>query len=522
MLLGVILIIFLGLSVYLNSLKGTLFWDDEVTVVNNIFIRHPIKYLGKIFSASYHSGAGETLNFYRPLTTLFFAFDYQIWRLNPFGYHLSNVALHILNGILIFFLLRRIFATYLLGMCCAILFLVHPINSEAVNYISNRSDLLMLFFFLTAFYSYLFYRERGRWFFLLVALVLYIFSILSKEMGLILPFFLLAYEVIYTHKRKLASLSSFGVVFTGYVILRASLLNFLNINLLTQGAQVIPYSQDIIFRSLVFAKAFLTYVRLFFLPLNLHMEYDMPYIRSTLDYEAWAILLFLLSLAVIIFYFGRKKKEIIFGQLWFIFGLLPVSGIIIPINNVVSEHYLYLGSVGFFIVIAAIFLSLWRSSPSFLKLSMTGFGAVILVTISTLTFLRNRDWREPLNMYLDIIGKTKYSFRAYNNAGVEYFRRGNFEEAEKYFWRSLEILPTYAEALNNLGVIYERRGDFAEAQRLYRESVELKPDYALARNNLANVYLRSNKISEAKKQLEETLKFYPYDSEAQRLLDLIE
>lgn len=252
------------------------------------------------------------------------------------------------------------------------------------------------------------------------------------------------------------------------------------------------------------------------------MEYDMPYLKSTLDYEAWAILLFLLSLVVIIFYLGRNKKEIIFGQLWFIFGFLPVSGIIIPINNVISEHYLYLGSVGFFIVIAAIFLSLWRSPPSFLKLSMTGLGAVILVTISTLTFLRNRDWQEPLNMYLDIVDKTKYSFRAYNNAGVEYFRRGNFEEAEKYFRRSLEILSTYAEALNNLGVIYERKGDFAEAERLYRKSIESKLDYALPRNNLTQIYLRGNKIAEAKKQLEETLRFYPYDSEAQRLLGLIE
>lgn len=222
LLLGVILIIFLGLSVYLNSLKGTLFWDDEVTVVNNVFIRHPIKYLGKIFSASYHSGAGETLNFYRPLTTLFFAFDYQIWRLKPFGYHLSNVALHILNGILIFFLLRRIFGNYLLGIFCVTLFLVHPINSEAVNYVSNRSDLLMLFFFLTAFYSYLLYREKGRWFFLLGALVLYILSILSKEMGLILLFFLLAYELIYAHNKRVTLLLGFGVVFAGYVILGAT------------------------------------------------------------------------------------------------------------------------------------------------------------------------------------------------------------------------------------------------------------------------------------------------------------
>ena len=525
-LFGIILLLVLGIAVYANSLWGVLFWDDEVTVINNVFIRKPFLYLKDIFLGTYHSGSGEALNFYRPLATLSFALDYHFWQLNAFGYHLSNVILHLFSGILLFLLLKQIFNQTSLSILTAALFLVHPINSEAVSYVSNRTDLLMLFFFLLSFYLYIFYRQRGRKYLLIGSVVAYILCILSKEMGLVLPLFLLAYELIIkpgprpkskgTGIKGFVPLTGFVATFIVYVVLRSTLLNFLNINLLTRGAQREPFSQDLIIRFLTHAKAGLVYLRLFFWPVNLHMEYDMPIVLSRSDIYGWSALLLLLLLAGFSFFLGRRNKRIVFAASWFMLGILPVSGII-PINNVLSEHYLYLASGGFFLLLASGFL--WLLSFAKIRIFAGIFIILSIIALSTLTILRNLDWHSPLRMYLDIISSTKQSFRAHNNAGVEYFRRKDFIKAEQYFRSSLEISPAYAPALNNLGVIYRRRDNIAEAERLYKAAIQADPDYLLAHENLLGIYFTQNRIDEARKELDRILEIHPHHPEAQKLLD---
>jgi len=195
---------------------------------------------------------------------------------------------------------------------------------------------------------------------------------------------------------------------------------------------------------------------------------------------------------------------------------LPVSGII-PINNVLSEHYLYLASGGFFLLLASGFL--WLLSFAKIRIFAGIFIILSIIALSTLTILRNLDWHSPLRMYLDIISSTKQSFRAHNNAGVEYFRRKDFIKAEQYFRSSLEISPAYAPALNNLGVIYRRRDNIAEAERLYKAAIQADPDYLLAHENLLGIYFTQNRIDEARKELDRILEIHPHHPEAQKLLD---
>lgn len=498
--IAVILLGFIGFGVYCNSLNGPLFWDDEVTVINNVFIRHPAEYIAEIFSTSYHTGGGETLNFYRPLATLSFAADYKVWKLNPFGYHLSNVILHVLNGVFIFVILLSLFKKYFLSLIPAGLFLIHPINSEAVNYVSNRTDLLMVFFFLSAFYAYVIYRRKGKTFFLILSLVFYAFSFLSKEIGAVLILFVAGYEWIFFKKsRKSKSVIIFAVLFTAYALLRTCVLNF---------PAPEAYSHNIGFRFLIFGQTLLTYLKLFFLPVNLHMEYDMPILEPHL---ALAGALLFISMILLIKY-RAFEMPVIFGLFWFTGGLLPVSGIIVPINNVVSEHYLYLSSIGVFIVSAALCGALWNASPHFIKVFLLVCAIFITGGFGYLTFQRNKAWQDPLTMYLDIAANTKYSFRANNNAGVEYFRQGDINAAEKYFRRSLKIFPRYAEALNNLGVVFQRRGYITEAEKLYKSSVDSNPSYVLARKNLAGIYMASGRRQKAEDELSKALKIYPYDT----------
>ncbi|MFH1846095.1 MAG: tetratricopeptide repeat protein [Candidatus Omnitrophota bacterium] len=521
LLIGILLC--LGAAVYFNSIDGPLFWDDEVTVVQNVYIRQPLKFLGDIFSSSYHSGSGEVLNFYRPVATLSFALDYRIWGLKATGYHLTSVILHLLNGVLIFLLLKKLFKNPWISFLSAALFLVHPINSEAVNYVSNRTDLLMLFFFLSAFYLYLMYKKQQKGIWLAGSLGLYVCSVLSKEIGLVLPLFLLSAEMLFfKEKKQIKVILGFGVIFVLYGILRATSLNFLNINILVDGAQADPYSRDLFFRTFIFGKVFMTYLRLFFVPVNLHMEYDMPELLSPIDITAFLGVLGFLGMSAGIFCLCRNRKEMQFGQLWFILGLFPISGII-PINNVVSEHYLYLASTGFFVIISAMAVNFGlKNKAVFVKYGTIALGVLVITLLSVTTHKRNKDWQDPLTMYLDIAGTTKNSFRAHNNAGVEYYRKENFNQAEKFFRSSLDILPTYGEALNNLGVIYEGKKQYNEAEKLYKECLKNKPGYILAHKNLVKIYLRANKRGEAKAQVQKVLQYHPYDEEALQMLEQME
>ena len=509
-----LLIIAAGLLTYLNSLGGALFWDDEVTLINNPFIRGPL-FLKEIFLSSYHSGGGETVNFYRPLATVSFMLDYHFWSLHPLGYHLTNVLLHVANALLIFWIVQHLFRKRWLGLFSALLFVVHPVNSEAVNYVSNRTDLLMLFFLLCSLSTYLLYRDQGRPILLFLSIAGYVGSLLSKEMGLVLPLFLLAVDSIEKRSTPVRVILGFLAVFVSYVLLRATVLNFLHLDLLRQRAQARPFSRDIIVRLLTFAKAHLTYLRLFFVPVNLHMEYDNPIVESRLDPTGWLAVALLVVIGVAFWIFGRRESSIRFGGMWYFLGLLPICGII-PNNNVLGEHYLYLASAGFLIMVAVLFLRRFEAQRR-KGIPVAAFlGAILL--LGGVTMMRNRAWADPLGMYLDIASHTHGSFRANNNAGVEYFRRRDKAKAEIFFRRALEILPTYAEALNNLGVIEEEKGHPTEAQRLYQQSVASKPDYPLARKNLARIYLRAGRLAEARSELLTVLKSYPYDADAQRLL----
>ncbi len=552
--IAVVLLILIGLGIYHNSLRNPLFWDDEETITKNVFVQSA-RYIPEIFRNSYHAGSGITVAFYRPLTSLTFLLDYHLWKLKPFGYHLSNILLHTGNAILIFLLFGMIFRKKRVAFLSALLFLVHPLNSEAVNYVSNRTDLLMLFFFLLSFWSYVAYRREGKIPLLALCFAGYICSVLSKEMGLVLPLFLLAYERI-VHKplevsalavrtggttgrgkmKKIRRLEAkkkrslwpiflvFAVLVIGYAVLRLTVLNFTNANLITGGPGKIPFHKDPVVRFLTVSKGFAIYLRLFFLPINLHMEYDRPVILSRWDLSGWLAVAIFCAAAALLFWWGRKARDpkVLFGASWFCIGLLPVSGIIVPMNNTVSEHYVYLSSAGFFLCVSVAAVNLYEQLRLRWARAVTiSAGILLVVLLGAMTFRQNRIWSDPREFFLHITRVTTGSFRANNNAGMEYWKRGDMKKAEEYFRRSMEINPNYAVAVNNVGYIEDTHGNLEKAEQLYVRAVWLDPTYLLAKRNLANLYIRMKKYKQATEQIQDILRRYPYDQQARDLLKYI-
>ena len=202
LLFQIAIIAILGFAVYANSLNGEFIWDDEALVSDNIFIRG-FSNLPKIFGTDIARGAAGQSNFYRPLQVLTFMIDYSFWELDVRGYHLSNMLLHVLAGITLFWLVSIITGSQTTSLITAILFTVQPLHAGAVSYIAGRADSLALFFMLLCFIFYIKHLEYNKIKFYFLSLFTFVLALLSKEITLILPALLCLYHVSFAEKRKI-------------------------------------------------------------------------------------------------------------------------------------------------------------------------------------------------------------------------------------------------------------------------------------------------------------------------------
>ncbi|MBI1976068.1 MAG: tetratricopeptide repeat protein [Candidatus Omnitrophica bacterium] len=384
----------------------------------------------------------------------------------------------------------------------------------------------MGFFLLTGFHQYLVFRQEGSRFSFGLALVLFIAALLSKEMGILLPFFLVLYEVgarliapLQTSKRQFRFVIPFVIIAILYLVLRSTVLDFLHIPF-WKGAQADPFSDNLWIRLLTAARVHWIYLRLLFWPVNLHMDHDVPIASSWCDPLGIAAMIGIAWLIALGWFLKGRNKIAAFGLFWYLGGLVPVSNFL-PLNTAIAEHYLYIPSIGFFIAVVALMIPAFRrGNPPWLPFVGAGFkpaptifhldrhrglpllGVLILLCLLSLTFLRTREWGDEEKLYLSTVNNTRASFRANNNLGVYYFRKGEIEKAEEYFNRSLDILPTYAEALNNVGAVYQKRGDLLSAVEYYQKSIVSSPNYLLAHENLLALYRYLKMEEEAAKETE--------------------
>lgn len=333
----------LGFLVYSNSLKGEFIWDDNWLVKDNAAIQH-WSGIPKIFLRGIESGIEYS---YRPLQAITYLIDHSLWGLKPFGYHLSNIFFHVLAAISLYGLIYVLFQDWLLAFLTSAFFVVHPVHTEAVSYIAGRSDSLALLFMLVVIILYVKTLEsKNRWCYVL-ALVSYLGALLSREHSVVLPVVLLLYHYAFKKKFWAKGFIPVLLVTLTYIFLRVTLLKpllYVAQNLSTLW-QRIPG----------FFVALSTYLRLLVLPVHLHMEYGSNVFSISEPRSAGGFLLLLSAL----FYILKEKRRRslgFFSVSWFFLTLLPVSNLY-PINAYMAEHWLYLPSVGFFLIVARGFSS---------------------------------------------------------------------------------------------------------------------------------------------------------------------
>ncbi len=494
--------------VYANSLHNPFLFDDIETIVG----------------VQSRGGSGEFAQLlsllkgkpaYRPIRSASYAFDYALSGLDPWGYHLSNIAYHALSAIFVFLIARTLFDQMPPSLFAALLFAVHPIQTDAVTYLSGRRDVLSGLFVLAGFYAFLRYRRTGRSGFLALASLAYPLAFFSKESGIILPLLCFSYDVIAHIRVKAqrvgvpllretwagvrAAFREAYLLYLLFVVLAAGLACY--VLFLVRGTwQRAYYGGTIWFTLLTVARVFLRYIKLLLFPLTLSADYSynaFPVTTSWTDPKALLAVLILASLGYGLLACLRSRPLAAFGGAWFFVALLPVSQII-PHHEMMAEHYLYVPSVGFFLMVAGLVDPLLER-PRFAP-ALYAAGLSTLVLLSLRTVWRNSDWKDDLTLWSKTVQAAPQAARARNNLGGTYLRRGQLALAQEQLEAALEIKPDFAPAWANLGKLSLDRGDQERAEQELQTALRLKGDETIPRLWLGAVYERKGRMAEAEQQ----------------------
>lgn len=493
---------------YGNSLPNGLFFDDEELIYKNEYVKH-LAFFPRYFTENMISGAGKVSNMYRPILLTSFALDYAIWKGNPLGFHLTNILLHATNGIFIFFLILRLFKNRYLAFLTSLFFVVHPANSEAVIYASGRTDPLVVFFSLLTFHFFLqFIQKKESAFFLyFFSFGAFLLALLTKETAVILPFllFLLSITSEQNFRKKFMHFFIFLIPFFLsvflYILLRLTVFNFGNTLNFYSTSNI--YSQNIMVRFFTFTYVFFEYMSLLFFPKDLIVARSVPLVTS---FFSPSVLLFLFLVFFLFFLsvkYWHKEKLFFFSLCFFFLAILPVSGII-PINNIITEHYLYFPSLSFFLFVSFVIVSLFHSLHSLTKqyifISVLGF---IFLSLSIRTIIRTSDWRDPITFYTRGLAQSPWHIPMRHNLAMAYSEKGEYTRAIVEYKKIIEEADVYPNTHHNLANVYRQIGKYQDAEEEYRKAIALDPHFYFSYYALLDLYEKTGEKEKEEKILQE-------------------
>lgn len=517
-----LIVALLTVAIYSNSLTNGFVYDDRITIVDNTLIRDATN-LPKLFQESYFALSGEES--YRPVVTFTYFVDYAIYGLKPWGYHLTNIALHITNSLLLY-----VFITLLtppssislkssfinMPLLSTLLFVTHPVLTETVNAISYREDLLAFLFYITTLLLYLSLRSRPTGssrssvaLIYILSCITYSLSLFSKEMAVTLPVIIACYDWVYRKREGNIRFNSYNA---GYIIITIGYL-YLQFYFLDRTGHAfkenIP-TWSLPVRLLTVPWLLMTYVKLSSFPVLLSVGYTVVPIRSIFQMSFAVPLAVAASLLGIVVITRKKEKHIAFGILFFVLSLLPVYNIV-RITNPLAERYLYLPFAGIAVAMGFFVhhLTKVRTTIALILFSIT----VCLYAITAIE--RNRVWESDYSLWTDVLKKQSNSARAHYNMGNIYLLQGDIDEAMQHFQAAVKLNKYHSEAHNNLGVIYRRKMRLEEAVQEFQAAIGWHPDEARYYNNLGLTYVRLGRFNEAVLEFQNALRL-KVDYEAAR------
>jgi len=507
---GSLALIFLGLLAFANAIQHPFVHDDVVFILQNPHIAE-LKGCLEAFKGAAASGGINT--YYRPVLEVLYRLEYRLFGPHPSGFHLFNIMVHIANGLLLFSLLQKLMLREALAWLIACIFLIHPVQTEAVCCISGISNLWMAFGVLLALNAYVDKRY-------VISAAFFVMAFLSKEQGILFVPLVMVIDCY----RKEKNFSSWACW-----IVAACLLLWLRQNI--TGASL--------FKDIMVSPGEL-YLRLECIPRVLGMDlrlivfpYDLHYYRSTDILQSNAVAWWLALICISgIFYlhhrWSQARPTLILGLGWFLAALLPVLNIAPLINEysfiLTSEHFLYLPIVGI-LIIAVI------TADHYLKYFRRPLLGIVISGCLFLTWYQNTFWRSETALFERMLLFEPDFGRGHLLLAKVYYSNGQPEQAEKHFAKAFVIMASYVKKAYNptaekfyLGfekeILFDwahndsAMGHWAQALDKYKRAAIIDGKDASLYNNMAFVYLHMGDKKDAYLSLEQALRVDPSFAQA--------
>ena len=472
----VALVLVIGLA-HAGNLGNGFHYDDGHSVVRNPHI-HTLDLPRFLLDSRTFSERPEDA-MYRPLVVSSLATNFLLGGLDPWGYHLFNLAVHCLAATVVCVLLRAMGLSKVVSLSGALLFGLHPAQSEVVNYVSARSESLAALFYLCSFALYASADSRGsartRSRILYAgSLLAFALALLSKAVAMSLPLMLLFYSCYRCDPdrgskahfaRALPGLLPYWTMAGAYALLYRSIL--------LQAGQGLYQVRDPLSQLATQGKAIVHYLKLVTLPVSMSVHPQFSESAGLLDGPPWSACLMGASLAAGALALRRRNSLVLFGAIWFFVALLPVLAI--PLNILVNDHRLYLALVGPVVALSSLLERVPRRWPVFCFLA--GLFAV-------LTYQRNGVWRDEITLWADAATRGPAMPAAHYNLAYALHQDGELGRAMQAYQAATRLDPSYVRAHVNLGALYRQTGATRDALEVLQRAVELDPRSVEALNNL--------------------------------------
>ena len=497
---------------YLPSLQGEFLACDEVPyLLLNPHVNSGLSW--KNFCWAFTSL--EYCNWY-PLTWLSHMADVQVYGLQPWGHHLTNVLLHALDTVLVFLVFRKLTGVGWRSLAVAGLFGLHPLHVESVAWISERKDVLSTLFWLLAMWTYARFAEEASQpggkskLFYCLTLLLFALGLMSKAMLVTLPFVFLLLD--YWPLKRLGTKNS------GRLILEK-----IPFFALAFAVSVVSYvaqqkggaTQEMAGLTLGdrLGNAVISYVRYlgkFFWPENLCMFYPHPGHWPLVEVLAAGALL--VSISFLAVAMRRGQPFLLFGWLWYLGTLVPVINLVQLGSQSIADRYTYVPLIGInlFLVWALCGLTERLRRRTCI---LSALAAAAFVACSLLTRYEIRFWKDSVTVFTRAIDVTRDNYIQHYNLGVVLIPTQP-ALAAFHFQEAIRIHPAYAEAYNDLGGVQFQMGQVDKAIASYQAALKINPHYADAYYNLGRVMLRKGRLDEAIADYQQALKINPDNADA--------
>ncbi len=506
-------IILLGFFIYGSSLHNSFVIDDHYQVVTNTLINSLVNIPLFFFNSSFNDGGNLVGFYYRPLMVTFFTFLHTFFGLNPFGYHLFSLLLHLANTVLVFLLLRY-FLSKFTSLLLALIFMVHPINSEAVLYVSNLQDLSFFFFGVLAL---LLAQNKSTTRNLIFIAVCLLFSLFSKESGVLFIPIVLLFKYLF-NKKGLPLLGLYTIFVVGfYYVLRIFTVGF------PQSTSPIG-SLGLFERAMHIPSLINFYLKTFLFPNNL--SYSWNWIITTFDIQTFIFPLVINLFGIVIVYIVGsdiyKKsltnfKKLLFFTLWFIVSL-SLHLQIIPLDQTVAERWFYLPSIGLLGILGLV--ATQYAKRSWIKNGIITIAIIIIVIFSVRTHIRTYDWRDEYTLVKHDNAVSKNNFIIESTLANALIQQNKFTEAKIYAQKSYDHFPAPTN-LNNLGVIYSKEKNSKKAQELYEQAIAMG-DYSVAYENLSVLFMSTSDNQKTEAFIQKAINKFPNNATLWLYYSLVE